>query len=75
MNNDPIQGIDEKSEFIQELRRERDEARKYAALCRVQFEKASMAADRFQKEIMELQKKVDILTAGLLAQIEKDEAI
>lgn len=47
------------------LLKERDAAQKYAALCRVQFEKGSMAADAFQKQVMVLEKERDKLKAKL----------
>lgn len=37
---------------------------KWGAVCRVQFEKANMAADRFQKESMALRKDLERVSAG-----------
>lgn len=47
------------------LRKERDAAQKYAALCRVQFEKASNSADAFQKQVMALEKEREELKKKL----------
>jgi hypothetical protein len=44
---------------LKRMTAERDKAQEYAALCRVQFEKANIAADGFQKEAMALKAKLE----------------